>query len=227
MEADTPNLQIGWTYDQVFDTVEVDEDAGTTMNYFTVTLLPYIQAYLSFNSVYDLERLYYNDFTVELAKTKYELALYLTFNGDGDVCPGLGWNHDAADLAVSMISHFAECSKVIVYDIGTNEGIWRGDDAKWFETCTNSDDVTADFTTWNFYESLQNTIYLGTREADSVDHCYHFPDEVWPFSIFMSTTETVNPLDFATGLMYSRLGSYLGLNGNKTLKKDYALLGEA
>jgi hypothetical protein len=41
-DSATPNLQVGWTYDQVFDTVDIDEDAGTTMNYFTVTLLPYI-----------------------------------------------------------------------------------------------------------------------------------------------------------------------------------------
>lgn len=168
-------MQIGWEYDQVFDTVELDEDAGTTMNYFTLTLLPYVEGYANFNSIFDIERLYYNDLTVEFPKSKMEIAVYLSFNGDGAVCPGLGWNKDAAELSISMDSHFAECSKVFIYDIGTTEGIWKGKDAKWFQDCTNSEDVTADFTTWNFWDSVQNTIWLGTKAPDSVDHCYNLP----------------------------------------------------
>lgn len=139
----------------------------------------------------------------------------------------MGWNRDTAELSISMISHFAQCSKVFIYDIGARGEGWTGEDAKWFETCENSDDVTADFTTINFWDSIQNTIYLGTREPDSVDHCYHFPDEVWPFSLIFSSEASINPLEFVTGVMYSRLGAYMGLNGNKTISKAYDMLGQA
>ncbi len=51
-----------------------------------------------------------------------------------------------------MKSHFDQCSKIIVNNIGTGalQGIWRGEDAKWFPTCVDSADVTMDFTTWNY-----------------------------------------------------------------------------
>lgn len=104
------------------------------MNYFRLTLLPYVQAYFDMNSILDITRLYYNDFNVEFAKAKLESAFYLTFNGKGEVCPGLGWNHDAADLKLSMTSHFDECSKILIDNIGPGAlmGIFRGEDAKYF-----------------------------------------------------------------------------------------------
>ena len=86
--------------------MEIDT-AGTTMNYFRLTLLPYLQFYFDFNSVLDIARLYYNDFNLEFTKAKVELAFYLTFNGKGEICPGFGWNHDAYDLKATMVSHFA------------------------------------------------------------------------------------------------------------------------
>lgn len=60
------------------------------------------------------------------------MAFMLTFNGDGDVCPGLGWNSDAMTLALEMTSHFMQCSKILLYDIGSQEGVWTGENAKWF-----------------------------------------------------------------------------------------------
>jgi len=76
------------------------------MNFFRFTWLPYIQGYLDFKSIFDIERLYYNQFEVIFKKSKLQGALYLTINGDGDFCPGLGWNHDAVDLSLQMVSHF-------------------------------------------------------------------------------------------------------------------------
>lgn len=71
-----------------------------------MTLLPYIKGYFSLKSVFDIERLYYNELSAKLSEAKWEGAVYLTFNGDGDVCPGLGWNHDAVKIAIAMKSHF-------------------------------------------------------------------------------------------------------------------------
>jgi len=84
--------------------------------------------------------------------------------------------------------------------------------------------VTADFTTWNFFDSVQNTIYLGTKAADSVDHCYHITNGIWPFSLFFGTSAT-NPLDFISQMAFSRLGSYMGLDGSKHFQKAYDLIG--
>ena len=53
--------------------------------------------------------------------------------------------------------------------------IWKGPNAKWFQTCTTSNDVTMALTTWNFRESVQKIIELGTMYPDSIDHCYKVP----------------------------------------------------
>lgn len=108
------------------------------------------------NSVFDLQRLYYQDLNIEFAKAKLEAAFYLVFNGKGQVCPGLGWNHDAADLKVEMTSHFDQCSKILIDNIGPGafNGIWRGDEAQWFQECEDSSDVTMTFNTWNFKTSV-------------------------------------------------------------------------
>lgn len=41
-----------------------------------------------------------------MAKAKAQGAFYLTVNGNGEFCPGLGWNHDALAMTLSMTSHF-------------------------------------------------------------------------------------------------------------------------
>lgn len=189
------------------------------MNFFRLTLLPYVQGYFNIASIFDIDRLYYQDLTAEFTKSKLELALYLTFSGDADVCPGLGWNHDAVDIKVSMDSHFDECSKVLINDIGSWEGVFKGKDAKWFETCVDSDDVTADFTTWNFYDKVQDTIVYGTREPDSVMHCFKIP--------ILSSTAASNPIDMMSKIAFSRVGNYLGMNHTKSVSRLYNLVGQA
>jgi|688.fasta_scaffold1528855_1 hypothetical protein len=68
------------------------------------------------------------------------------------------------------------------------EGIWRGSNAKWFETCDNSEDVSATFTTFNFKDSVQKQIVYGTMFADSVSYCKDIPGKKffdyvpWPWA---------------------------------------------
>lgn len=132
----------------------------------------------------------------------------MTFSGDADICPGLGWNHDAVDVNVQMKSHFDQCSKILINDIGSWYGVFKGDDVKWFQDCEDSEDVTADFTTWNFYQSVQDTIVLGTREPDSVMHCKKLP--------LIGSSSATNAVDILTKISMSRIGSYLDIMNPKS-----------
>jgi hypothetical protein len=109
-------VRIGWTYEQNFDTLE----SPKTLNYFTLSLLPYVEGQLKLKSTFDIKFLYYNEFTIEIPKSKREIGLHLSFNGDGQLCPGL------------MKSHFAQCSKILINEIGSTYGVWTGPDAKYF-----------------------------------------------------------------------------------------------
>ena len=99
---------------------------------------------------------------------------------------------------------------------GALNGIFRGDDAKWFPTCVDSTDVTMDFTTWNFSKdgSVQKTIVYGTQYSNSVDHCYSIPKEIWPFNKLFTSSEHLDDNGPMEEHLFSNLGAYLshGLN---------------
>lgn len=76
-----------------------------------------------------------------------------------------------------MTSHFDQCSKVVINNIGSLEGVWKGENAKYFENCGYSTDVTETFVQYNLFSSEQDMLWLGTEVANSALHCYHFPDE--------------------------------------------------
>lgn len=177
-------MRIGWTYEQNFDTLE----SPKTLNYFTLSLLPYVEGQLKLKSTFDIKFLYYNEFTIEIPKSKREIGLHLSFNGDGQLCPGLTMNRDAAKISVTMKSHFAQCSKILINEIGSTYGVWTGPDAKYFQECGFSPDVTATFNTWNFWDSLQKSIVYGTLDPDSTNHCYTVFD---PMALFSES----NPID--------------------------------
>lgn len=68
LSTDAPMLNAGWTYTQKFDKVNVVMTDGTTdpLNFFTLTLLPYAQPSFKFTSVFNISRLYFNQWVVEL-----------------------------------------------------------------------------------------------------------------------------------------------------------------
>ena len=177
-----------------------------------------------------------------MAASKAQLAFYLTIAGNGDVCPGMGWNHDAVSIPVTMTSHFDQCSKVVINNIGSLQGVWKGENAKYFENCGQSTDVTATFVQYNLFSSEQNMLWYGTQVADSVMHCYHFPDEfkffgwtgtvwdkslgkIWNWIFPDSFMQAVTPFELYEQIVYSRIGSYLKLSEDQSFEYSYDLIG--
>ena len=133
--------------------------------------------------------------------------MMLTFSFDGEICPGIAFERDVLELSLSMTSHFDQCSKIIVNYLTSTDGVWKGENAKWFETCEDSEDVTADLTTWQFYErDPLSVILMGTMSPASDVHCY--PVLAWP-----PFTQNTGHVDELTITMYQRLFSYLRLFG--------------
>ena len=55
-------------YEQKFDKVNVPLTDGTTepLNYYSITLLPYLQPYFKATSVFNIQALYFNQWVFEL-----------------------------------------------------------------------------------------------------------------------------------------------------------------
>lgn len=68
VSTDAPMLNAGWTYTQKFDKVNVPLTDGTTepLNYYSITLLPYLQPYFKATSVFNIQALYFNQWVFEL-----------------------------------------------------------------------------------------------------------------------------------------------------------------
>ena len=140
-----------------------------------------------------------------------------------DICLGIGWNLEAIEADLTMTSHFDQCEKVIINDLFDYTGVFSGKEAKWFETCTDSEDVTANFVTWEIQEALPDRIWLGTKSPEST-HCYQTP---WLSSWLASLAAAgrIDGLSTEQELM-SRLFNYLRFFDGFTTKgkgKTYSL----
>jgi len=90
-------LNAGWTYTQKFDKVNVALTDGTTepLNYYSITLLPYLQPSFKMTSVFNIQALYFNQWVFDLKQFKIQAAFYFIYNYYGQVCGGVGHNRDA------------------------------------------------------------------------------------------------------------------------------------
>ena len=179
---------------------------------------PYAQGFGKIKSVYDIERLYYNELTAELKEFKLEAPFYLTVSGEADLCLGIGWNLEAIEADLTMTSHFDECEKVIINDLFDYEGVFKGKTAKWFENCEDTEDVTANFVTWEIQEALPDRIWLGTKSPEST-HCNPIPFlSSWLANLSSAGRTTGTPTEQE---LMSRLFNYLRpFDGFKTKGKS-------
>ena len=158
-------------------------------------------------SIYNVQRLYYNELNIELSQFKYNLFISTIINWNLNVCQGIGWENEAVDLSLSMTSHWMECSKRLIYDFCETFNIWRGPEAKYFEDCHDSDEITADFTTWNFRDSSTDNIVKGSVYPKAAYACHKLP----LVGKDPATTSEGNPLsaqeNYAT-MAYRRVFTY-------------------
>jgi len=98
-------------------------------------------------------RAYVNLFNFELSEFKYNFFISNIFNWNYEICSGIGWENEEVDATATMTSNFMTCSKRLVYDFCTTTGIFKGENAKYFEGCENTDTLSAEFTTWEYQKA--------------------------------------------------------------------------
>ena len=106
-------LQVGWEYNQTFTTQTIEPYS----KYYQLELLPYADVQFYLQQVYDVRRLIYNEFTVDLTKFRINYFFSVIFNNNTQVCPGMGYETEAIDLELTTTSQFQDCYKVIVDDL--------------------------------------------------------------------------------------------------------------
>ena len=68
-----------------------------------------------------------------------------------------------------------KCSKIIWQNFCETYGIWTGPDAVWFEDCDKTNQITMDFTTWNYFSKTTNSLWAGAISPSSPVACWKLP----------------------------------------------------
>ena len=66
--SNTPMLRAGWEVNQVFGTVLDPSNNNAEVKYLNIEIAPYIEGEIYIESLFNIERLYENEFIIDLAQ---------------------------------------------------------------------------------------------------------------------------------------------------------------
>ncbi len=141
--------------------------------------MPFIEFFFDIKSIFNIQRLWYNELDIMVAKTRWNLFFSSIMSWNYKWCMGLGYDHDSTDLNVNVKNSFMKCSKTIWYDFCQTYNIWTGPEAKWFDDCTQTTQAVMDLNTFNYFLKVTKKIWLGSISAKSPTSCYKLPLIGW------------------------------------------------
>lgn len=208
-----PIFLVGWEWYHEFGTL--DENTTETLkpddidpvNYYRWSLEPYFELQTYLQSLYDVERFYYNEFTFSLSKFHYNTFLSLILNGNWQYCLGAGIETEAIDLAITMSMKFMDCYKTIFKDLCDFTTTWRGYEAKWFEECDQSVDANIEMWEKNIKKETTNTPSKGTVYPMSREYCKALP--LIGSDTYDAGHRSDSPLEKYAKLSYKAAGNYI------------------
>ena len=116
--------------------------------------MPYAEAQFYLKSIFDIIKIYYNEFIFDLQKFKVGVFFAQQFTSKFEWCPGLGYKVEAIELKLESKMEIMECYKTLIIDICNFLKAYTGKEAKILEKCERShqdnDEVKLEFTTFEF-----------------------------------------------------------------------------
>ena len=131
-----PMVVIGWDWDNQFSLSNNTYNSSyEQVKFYNWVLSPYteIQAYLQ--SLYDIEMLFYNEFSASLRKFKANTWFSVIINGNFQICGGFGYATQIIELELILALKFIDCYKTFLQDLCDFTTTWTGYEAKWLDEC--------------------------------------------------------------------------------------------
>ena len=176
LDFSTPHIKAGWEWKLTNNT----EEDSTPFKHLRVSLIGYFEFQFEVVSNFVIDNFYKNNFTVKIPSFDASMASSFIVNEKGQFCPGLGANIDSIDLKLSMIHNMMNCTKTLLKNFWSVEGIWTGKSAQLFEDCEwsqndseNDPEVDLDFTTFEFLDKIEDYMVFGTIDPDSASYCFN------------------------------------------------------
>ena len=125
--------------------------------------------------LFNIERLIYWLFTVDLSKFKLSWFFSIIVNDEFSICPGMGYEHDKVEMLFSTKLRIAQGYKKMITDLCDFSGAWTGFEAKYFDKIEQSVDVDIPLNKWKFYTEQRDQILFGTAFPSSAFYCKPLP----------------------------------------------------
>ena len=170
-----PHVKMGWEWLQDF----AETDDSPAREYLEVDLRFYVETSFNSKSTFNVPRLYFNEFKLELEEFKAYIWFRETVNQDFQLCSGIGWGNEQIDLVVEMMQKLAQCYKILINDTCSFEDVWYGRNAKIFEGCElsqdGSDEKELEFYTYEWKPKKEDRTWIGTSKPYSDTYCKPLP----------------------------------------------------
>ena len=179
-----PVLRTGWEYNQDANT----DASATPLKYLRFDLVFYLSVHLQITSTMDIYRLYFGEHMFEVPQIDFKFDIGSIWNQKAQYCPHLVWDSTAIGVNSTYRQEFMNCSKTLVKNPWSIDGVYKGRYAKYFEEChrsqagsASSDDpqVTATFWEKDFIEAKEDKVLVGTVDPTSDHYCENIPGFQW------------------------------------------------
>ena len=133
----SPILKSGWDFSQ---------DTGG--DYWTIQLKPYVKTQGQITSTFSVDQLIESTVILDLPEFTTSVNYAIMLENTGKICMGLGWT--GGPIAVDLTYNYVvwNCYKVMLDNMGSLIGTWRGVDAKWIDACESSSSSDIQVKTW-------------------------------------------------------------------------------
>ena len=87
-------MKMGWEFEQKYG----ETDSTKVVKYYDLRFMTYAEAEFYLKSVFDVIKIYYNEFVVDLPKFKVGVFFAQQFTSRFEWCPGLGYKVESIEL---------------------------------------------------------------------------------------------------------------------------------
>lgn len=96
----------------------------------------------------------------------------MILNENFEICPGFGWETQKVLFKMLYTMKFWNCEKTLVDDLADFSATWSGYEAKYFEECSQSNNVEVILYEKEMYEANSGQEWYGSTNAKSATYCW-------------------------------------------------------
>ena len=145
------------------------------MKYWRLEHLTYFEFQGYLQSMFNIERLIYNELTGDITKFMFDWFFSIIINEEFSICPGMGYENGIIEFLWTTAFKFPDCYKNVLVDLCDFSTTWTGYEAKYLDDCSKSNDSTIKLNKFHLYDLHDDYVVSGTVYPTSLKYCMRLP----------------------------------------------------